>query len=109
MAIGILSIITVIVAILIISTIVLGVLKRGEILNKSWYKYCTAFLIILLTFITFTSLPSNYIAYKLLISALAIVGLLSLYLNKIGKLKNDYTIIIVIISLIGNFCIGFLL
>ena len=109
MAIGILSITTLIVSILIISTIILGFLKRGDILNKSWFIYYNLILIIVLTFISFTSLPSNYIGYKFLTVILAILGLLSLYLNKIGKLKNQYALILIIISLVGNFYIGFLL
>lgn len=109
MAIGILSITTLIVAILIISTIILGFLKRGDILNKSWYIYSNSLLIILLTFISFTALPSNYIIYKSITIILGAVGLLALYLNKIGKLKHEYALILITISLLGNFCIGFLL
>lgn len=109
MAIGILSILTFVVALLILASIVLGFLKRDYILNKSWFIYGNLILIILLTFISFTALPSNYVIYKIITIILGVLGLLALYLNKIGKLKHEYALILITISLLGNFSIGFLL
>lgn len=109
MAIGILTILTVILALLILGSIVLGFLKRDHILNEAWFIYGNLILIILLTFMSFTALPSNYIIYKIITIILGVVGLLALYLNKIGKLKHEYALILITISLLGNFLIGFLL
>lgn len=109
MAIGILTILIVVAALLILSSIVLGFLKKDYILNKRWFIYCNLILIILLTFMSFTALPSNYVIYKIIIIILGVVGLLALYLNKLGKLKHEYTLILITISLVGNFYIGFFL
>ena len=109
MAIGIITILTAVLGLLILGSIVLGFLKRDHILNESWFIYGNLILIILLTFMSFTALPSNYIIYKIITIILGVVGLLALYLNKIGKLKHEYALILITISLLGNFLIGFFL
>lgn len=109
LALGILSILTITIIILIVSTITIGLLKKNDIFNKNWFIYYILILIAVLTVITFTALPSNYIIYKTVSVLLGLVGVLGVYLGKTKKLDIKINVVLISISLLGNFYIGFLM
>ena len=109
MALGFLFIITSIIAILIISTITISFFRKEDILKKNWFTCFILAFIVVLTIISFTALPSNYVIYKIITVSLGLLGLLGLYLNKVKNVEFKISIFLIIISLLGNFYIGFLM
>lgn len=109
MALGFLFIITSIIGILIVSTIIVSFLSKGDILKKNWFIYYILSFIVVLTVISFTALPSNYIIYKIISVSLGLLGVLGVYLTKVKNLEFKIVIFLIALSLLGNFYIGFLL
>lgn len=109
MALGFLFIITSIIAILILSTITISFFRKEDILKKNWFTWFILIFIVVLTIISFTALPSNYVIYKIITVSLGLLGLLGLYLNKVKNVEFKISIFLIIISLLGNFYIGFLM
>ena len=109
MALGILSIITVIIIMLIGATITIGLLKKDSAFDENWFLYSVLAIILALTIITFTALPSNYIVYKIISALLGLLGVLGVYLGKTKKMDFKISVVLITISLLGNFYIGFLM
>lgn len=109
MALGILSIITVIIIMLIGATITIGLLKKDSAFDENWFLYSVLAIILALTIITFTALPSNYIVYKIISVLLGLLGVLGVYLGKTKKMDFKISVVLITISLLGNFYIGFLM
>ena len=109
MALGILSIITVIIIMLIGATITIGLLKKDGAFDENWFVYSVLAIIVALTIITFTALPSNYIVYKIISVLLGLLGVLGVYLGKTKKMDFKISVVLITISLLGNFYIGFLM
>lgn len=109
LALGILSIITVIIIMLIGATITIGLLKKESAFEENWFIYSVLAIIVALTIITFTALPSNYTLYKTILVLLGLLGVLGVYLGKTKKLDYKFSVLLITISLLGNFYIGFLM
>lgn len=109
MALGILAIVVVIIIILIGAAITIGLLKKESAFEANWFVYSVLAIIAVLTIITFTALPSNYVLNKTILVLLGLVGVLGVYLGKTKKLDYKVSLALITISLLGNFYIGFLM
>lgn len=107
MALGFLFITTIIIGIIIAATITIAFLKKDTIFNEIWFIYCSLILIAALTVIAFTALPSSYVIYRIIAISLGALGALGVYLGKLKKLGFKMSIVIIAISLIGNYYISF--
>ena len=77
--------------------------KKGELLNNKFALTAILALIVILGFFAFTSLPSNYLVQKILISISTVLGIIAYIL----KLTNKCTLITIrilfTVSLLSNF------
>ena len=109
MALGVLSIMTIVIIMLIAATITIGLLKKDSAFSENWFTYSVLALIVVITIITYTSLPINYISYKVTTVVLGLLGVLGVYLSKTKKVDYKISIVLIAISLLGSFYIGFLM
>ncbi len=103
-----LNVMFIILAILSLASIFSLFYKNGKLLINKHLLYFTAFLIVLLGYMSFTSLPSNFIIDRFYTCILSIVGIVGFIFQLTKKKLSLIARIMISISIVGNFYLIFL-
>lgn len=102
MALGVLNIIFCLAVLLSIASILLITFKNGALLNKLWIFVLIVMYSLILSFMNFTSAPSNYLIYKVVSVIFALCAVSALGLKSLKSSNILYSKILLIVSILGS-------
>ncbi len=102
MALGMLNILFCLTIFLSIFSIIIITIKNGTLLNKFWILILLVMYCLILSFINFTAVPSNYIINKTISVIFALCSVSALGLRSLKNNDNRFCRILLIISIVGN-------
>lgn len=102
MALGILGIIYCLAILLSIAGIIFITFKHGTLLNKLWVFILIVMYCLLLSYINFTSAPSNFLVDKGVAAVLGLCSISALGLKSLKSSKTQYSKILLLVSILGS-------